>query len=130
MPHITSITHRNDYNVLRDNHYSTLKSRMFDSSYIVADQYGIKTIYAGLVVAVDSSSSKYVPYHATPGTYGTGCDTAIGVLKERYDLTFADKAVAPVWHATLVEEWCYQYGGAIGTIAAAVKASLDDIEWT
>jgi hypothetical protein len=129
MPHYTSITHRPDYDVLRDNHYSTLKSRMLDSSYIAADQYGIKTVYAGMIVAVDSSTSKYVPYSAG-ASYGTGSDTAVGVLKERYNVTWTDVPVAPFWHGTAIEEFCFVYGGALGTVPSAVKTALDDIEWT
>jgi hypothetical protein len=110
-------------------HYSPGKSRLFDRTYLVDDSNNERWVYEGLVVAVDSTSSKYVPYSST-ASYGTGSDTAVGVLVERYNLTLGDKAVAPAWHANMVEDYCYIFGAALGSIPAAVKTSLDDIEWT
>ncbi len=54
----------------------------------------------------------------------------MGVLAHFHDVTYGDKLIAPVWHAVLIEEKCFLYGGALGTIPAAVKTALDDIEWT
>lgn len=120
---------RPELNILRDMHYSPLKSRMFDRTYLADDSNNERWAYEGLVVAVDSSTSKYVPYSST-ASYGTGRDTAIGVLVERYNMTLGDKPVAPTWHAIVVEDYCYVQGAALGSIPAAVKTALDDIEWT
>lgn len=128
MPFRTSRTHRQVYNVLRDLHFSKHSSRFLDSSYIAADTYSNKYAYPGMIVALDSSTSKYVPY-SSGASYGTGSDTAVGVLTEFHDVTYGDKLIAPVWHAILKENYCFAYGGVLGTVSAAVKSALDDIEW-
>jgi len=128
MPFRTSRTHRQKYNVLRDLHFSPMSSRFLDRSYIAADTYQNRYVYPGMIVALDSSTSKYVPYSAG-ASYGTGSDTAIGVLVNFHDLTAGEKLIAPVWHAIVLEDYCFVYGGALGTVPAAVKTALDDIEW-
>jgi len=128
MPFRTERTHRQVYDVLRDNHFSVHKSRVFDSSYIAADTYQNKYLYPGMILAKDSSTNKYVPYNAA-ASYGTGSNTAVGVLVDFWDMTYGDKIVAPVWHAAVREDYCFVYGGALGTVPAAVKTALDDIEW-
>jgi hypothetical protein len=128
MPFRTSRTHRQKYDVLRDLHFSQLSSRFFDSSYVAADTYQNKYIYPGLVVALDSATSKYVPYNAS-ASYGTGSDTAVGVLIHFHDLTYGDKMVAPIWHGVVKDDLCFLYGSALGSVTTAVKTALDDIEW-
>ena len=130
MPIRTSRTHRWNLTVLRDNHFSKRESRYFDAAtYIAANNYQEKWVYAGLIVALDSTSNKYVPYNAS-AAYGTGSDTAVGILHETYDMTYDDYMVEPVWHGVLIEDHCFVYGGALGTVPSAVKTSLDDIQWT
>ena len=127
MPFRTARTHRQVFDVLRDTHFSKHDSRTFDATYIAANAYQEKFIYPGLIVAVNNYSN-YVPYSAA-ASYGTGSDTAVGVLHTHHDLTYGDKIVSPVWHAALRENYCYVYGGVLGTVPAAVKTVLDDIEW-
>jgi len=116
--------------VLRDLHVSQLSSRPFYSSYIAANTYNEKYIYPGMIVAVSyiSGCYYYVPYSAA-ASYGTDSDTAVGLLWHVHDLTYGDKMITPAWHAIAIEEKCFIYGGALGTVSAAVKTSLDDIEW-
>lgn len=130
MPYRQIREHRQmDFTVLIDaNHLSFEKSRLFDSSYIVANSYGEKFMYAGMIVAVDTDTEKYVPWNAG-GSYGTGSATAAGVLPELWDCTYGDQGIAPAWHCKVREQYCYVYGGALGTIPAAVKTALDDILW-
>lgn len=129
MPIRTTRRHRQPLTVLRDNHFSQLTSRDFDAgTYIADDSYSEKWVYAGIIVALDSTSSKYVPY-SVGASYGTGSDTAVGVLHETYEMTYDDRLVAPVWHGVCIESRCFIYGGAVGTVSNAVKSALDDIEW-
>jgi hypothetical protein len=115
--------------VLRDQHFSKRESRYFDgATYIATDTYQNRFVYPGMIVALDSDSGKYVPYNAS-ASYGTGSDTAIGVLHEFYDMTYDDRIVEPVWHGILIEDHCYIYVGAVGTVTSAVKTALDDIIW-
>jgi len=125
----TTRKHRQPLTVLRDNHFSLRESREFDAStYIAENSYHEKWVYAGIVVAKDSSTNKYVPYNAS-AAYGTGSDTPVGVLHETYDMTYGNRLVAPVWHGVFIESRCFVYGGAVGTVPAAVKTALDDITW-
>ena len=129
MPIRSTRTHQWHLTVLRDNHFSRREDRLFDAAtYIAANAYGEKIVYAGLIVAVDSTSGKFVPYNAS-AAYGTGSDTAVGVLDEPYDMTYDDYMVEPVWHGVLIEDNCYVYGGALGTVPAAVKTALSAILW-
>lgn len=124
----SSRTHRVPRTVLRDNHFVKRESRWFDSSYIAANEYLEKYVYAGMILAVDSGTGYYVPYNVS-AAYGTGSDTAVGVLHEDYDMSYAGYMVEAVWHGTLIESLCFIYGGAIGTVSNAVKTALDDIVW-
>jgi hypothetical protein len=128
MPFRTSRTHRKVYEVLRDLHFSKHNSRLFDSSYIAANPYQEKLLYPGMVVAVDSATSKYVPY-SVGASYGTGSDTAVGLLVEPHDVTMGDKIVAPVWHAVVKESYCFLYGSALGSVTSGVKTALANIQW-
>lgn len=128
MPYRTSRTKRQHLDPLVNDHYLVGDSRMFDSTYLAADSNGDKYLYAGCVLAVDSSTSKYVPYNVS-ASYGTGSDTAICVTKDMYDMTLGAKAVTGVVHGQLIEERCYIFGGATGTITSAVKTALKNIMW-
>jgi hypothetical protein len=109
-----------------------LKSGLFDSAFwslIVNDE---KYVEPGLVLAQDTSSKKYVPYSAG-ASYGTGSDTAVGVLDQVVPLTLlteaTDAACEPIYHGELVEAFCFVLGSALGTVPAGVKTDLPDIEW-
>jgi hypothetical protein len=75
-----------------------------------------------------SSQVYYVPY-SSAATYGTGSDTAVGILAEPHDATLTDWPVAPVNFAQAYEKRCYVPGGKIGDIATAIKTDLSKIEW-
>lgn len=125
----TTRRHRKPLQVLRDNHFSQREDREFDgSSYIELNSYQERMVFAGMIVALSSVNSKYVPF-SEGASYGTGSDTAVGILHEDYDMTYVNRIVAPVWHGILIEERCYVYGGAVGTVPSAVKTSLDDVQW-
>ncbi len=128
MPFRTERTHRQSFDVLRDIHFSKGADRIFDSTYLTENAYGEKYIYPGLVIAVCTGTSKFVPYSAG-ASYGLGSDTAVGVTHILYNMTYGDKIVSGIWHGTLREDYCYVYGGALGTIAAGIKTALDDIQW-
>lgn len=128
MPIRTTRTHRKPREVLRDNHFVKRESRFFDRSYVTVNTYDERYVYAGMILALDSGSNKYVPYSAA-ASYGTGSDTAVGMLHEDYDMTYDEYMIEPVWHGTLLESVCYVYGGAMGTVPAAVKTTLMNIQW-
>ena len=128
MPFRSTRTRQVHLQPLASQHYDTYESRMFDRSYIVADANAERWVYAGMVCAIDGSTEKYVPY-SSAASYGTGSDTPVMVTKEPYDVTLGEKAVTGVFHARLVEQYCFLYGGNRGTIPAAVKTALTLITW-
>lgn len=129
MPYITSTNRKAILQAKSGHHHDRLISNWLDATYIAADSTGQKYVYPNLVVARDSSTNKYVPYNAVAGTYGTGCDTPVGVMDEFIDETLGEVSVTPIWHGKLIEAHCYLYGSAYGSIPGAVKTALDDIEW-
>ena len=128
MPIVTTRRHRQVLTVVRDNHFFGGKSRFFDTSYIAANSYSEKYLYPGMVLALDSDTEKYVPYNES-ASYGTGSDTAVGVLSKVFDVTYDAYMVQPVVHGALIEDRCFVYGGDIGTVPSAVKTALKMIEW-
>jgi hypothetical protein len=102
------------------------------------DDNGDIIVYQGLIVAevnggveaseMTGSQPYYVPWSAT-AAYGTGSDTAVGILAEWHDLTVTDWQVAPVCDAWAYEKRCYCGGGPLGSIPASVKTDLSDIKW-
>ena len=104
------------------------KSRMFDSAYLSADANYEKWLYPGTPLAVHSTTAKYVPYSAA-ASYGTGSDTPVVVTTEPYDMTYGACAVTGIWSGKLIQDNCQLFGGALGTIPAAVKSALTNIEW-
>ena len=71
----------------------------------------------------------YVPYSAT-AAYGTGSDTADGILREGVNLTQPfNRTVAPVKTGEAYTSACYAAGGAMGDISAAIKTDLTGITW-
>jgi len=111
-------------------HLLRAKSRFLDRAYFTTDSRGRVHVQPGLVVAVDSTTSKYVPYNAT-ALYGIGSDTAVGITDDFIDLTLTGKEVGldPIFHGKLIEAHCYVWGGALGTIAAGIKTDLQMVEW-
>jgi hypothetical protein len=103
-----------------------------------ADANGDRIVYQGLVLAqvtgglyasgMTPGQTYYVPYAADAG-YGTGSDTAVGILAEIHDATVTDWQVAPVDRGTAYEKRCYEGGGPIGVVSALAKAGLSDIKW-
>lgn len=128
MPFRTAYTRKVHLEVLADPHYYTYESRFFDRTYVPEDANGERWLYAGMVMALNHTTSKFVPYSST-ASYGSGSDTPVAVNTEPYDMTFGEKVVTGVDHAKLVEQYCYLYGGARGTIPSAVKTSLAQITW-
>lgn len=105
------------------------ESRMFESSYIGIDPArNSKIVWEGMILAINTTTSKYVPYNAA-ASYGAGSDTAAGVLGQRYDVSLGDVPVAPYYQAFLKEERCYVFGGAMGTVPGAVKTTLARCRW-
>lgn len=104
--------------------YERGKSLPFESTYVPADSYGNRYLYPGMVIAMNSDQTKYVP-SAAAASYGaySAHTYAVGILDTLFDFTFEEQIVAPVIRGTAVEEYCYIYGGALGTIADAVKTA-------
>lgn len=128
MAYITSKDRKAILNIKSGHHFDRLLSNWIDSSYIAQDSTGQKYVYPGVVVAVDSSTNKYVPYNVS-ASYGTGSDTAVGVMDEFIDVTLGDVSVTPIYQGKLIEAHCYAYGGAVGTVSNAIKTALAQIKW-
>lgn len=136
MPIIVSKQRQEFLTILADNmHFMrAMKSRFLDVTYFT-DQMGNDpdrelVIPPGLVVALESSTKKYVPWN-TSALYGVGSDTAVGVM-DRFEIkpTHDDPVIDPITHGTLIEAHCWVYGSPLGTaIPAGVKTALDDIQW-
>jgi hypothetical protein len=115
-----------------------LKSGFLPKSYFPEDTNGDRLVWQGLVVAqvtggvsessMTGSQVYYVPWSAS-AAYGTGSDTAVGILREFHDETVTDWLVAPVFHGTAYEKRCYCGGGSLGSIPASVKTDLTRITW-
>ncbi len=130
MPYISSVTRGNAAlrEIKFEGPFMRLLSNWLDSSYFATDASGNKYAYPGLVLAKDTATNKYVPYSSTT-SYGTGSNTAVGVLDRVMDVSLGDEAIAPIYHGALVEAYCFVYGGALGTISGTVKGHLADIKW-
>lgn len=129
MPVRPSYTRRQHYDVLGIGpHTRDPNNRMFDSTYLSADANNEKWLYAGTALAVDSSTSKYVPYSAT-AAYGTGSDTPVGFTETPYDMTLGDVAVQVVVSGAMKEDYCLVFGGALGTVPSGVKTTLSNLIW-
>lgn len=111
--------------------YDRRKSNWLDSTYFVEDAEGQKYVRPGLVVAQNTSTHKWVPYSVT-ASYGPGSDgtaSKLGIMDTFEIVTLGDEAIAPLYHGKLIEAHCYVFGVAVGTISAAVKTALSDVEW-
>lgn len=131
MPHITGpVGHRAHLEVLAGGLWETKESRVLRyNSLVPADSQGQRHVYAGMIVAEDSDASYYVPYNAS-AAYGTGSDTAVGVLREYWNATLGDPIIEPIVFGRLIEKHCYVLGGTLGTISSGIKSDLGHvIEW-
>ena len=128
MPFKTTFTRMIHLEVLASPHFDTYESRFFDRTYVPEDTNGERWLYAGMVMALNHATQKFVPY-SSGASYGAGTDTPVMVNTEPYDMTFGEKVVTGTFHAQLVERNCYLYGGARGVIPAAVKTALQQIQW-
>lgn len=119
--------------VAEPEHVLRLKSNWLLGSYFTENAEGEKRINPGLIVALDGNTGtnqyKYVPYSAT-ASYGPTSNVPVGVLEVIQFATYDDPAISPVVHGKVIEAHCYVFGAtAKGSIPAAVKSVLDDIEW-
>ncbi len=128
MPYRTTFTRMQHLEVLASPHFDTYESRFFDRTYVPEDTNGERWLYAGMVMGLNHATGKFAPY-SSGASYGAGTDTPVCVNTEPYDMTFGEKIATGVFHAQLVEANCYLYGGARGTIPAAVKTALQQIQW-
>jgi hypothetical protein len=129
MPFRTSHEKRQHFSVLaQDQPLVQTTNREFDRSYLAIDADYMYVLDEGVVVAVDSTTSKYVPYSAG-ASYGTGSDTAVGITTMHYDMTYGAKFIAPAIQAVLLEDYCQIYGSGRGSISAAVKTALPLLMW-
>lgn len=89
----------------------------------------IAIIDGGLDVSGITVSQPYgVPWSPT-AAYGTGSDTADGILRADVDLAFHHQQVTIVTSGIVLEKYCKVPGGTVGDIPAAVKTDLSNIEW-
>lgn len=117
---------------------SRLPTGFLVASFWPLDSSGDRYIRQGVILAevsggvlassMTASQPYYVPYSVS-ATYGTGSNTAVGILAEPHDETLSDWQVSPVNRGVAVEKRCYEPGGPIGVVTAAVKANLSRIEW-
>lgn len=114
--------------------FDYLYAHHLDATYIPEDSDGYKIVEAGLVLAkalVDTDATygdhyKLVPYNES-ASYGTGSDTAVGVLDVQVDVTHCDEMVSVIYHGKLIEANCRVLGE--DSIPAAAKTDLPDIYW-
>lgn len=124
---IQSISHKPVLKVLTKI-WEVGKSYFFDNTYAPPGTYGERYVYPGMLLALNTSTSKYVPYSES-ASYGAGSDDCVGILPILLDSTFQEQLVAPAIHGIAIEQYCYVYGGALGTVPAAAKANVPLIEW-
>jgi hypothetical protein len=130
MPYITSLEREEFLQILGkpDAHYTRLVSNWFDRQYIPDDDNGERYVRPGMIVARNTDTNKYVPY-SSGGSYGTGSDTAVGVLDTFEIVTLGDTSVAPVYTGEIIEQNAYVFGGTLGSISAGIKSALTQIAW-
>jgi len=114
-----------------------LPTGFLPKAYFPADTNGDRFAWQGLILAevtggvaagLMASQKYYVPYSAA-GSYGSGSDTPVGILAEFHDETLTSWQIVPVDRGTAYEARCYEGGGPLGTVSAAVKTALADIKW-
>ncbi len=127
---LTHIIHRENIHQIKmpKSTYERKLSNWVDRSYFVEDAQGQIYVKPGLILAQDTTSYKYVPYNSG-AAYGTGSDTAVGVLDILLNLTLGEEDTSPIFHGSLIEAYCYFLGGADGAISSTIKTQLSDINW-
>lgn len=115
-----------------------LPTGFLPASYWPETDEGDIRVYQGVILAevtgglpesdMTTAQPYYVPY-SPGGAYGTGSDTAVGILEHDVDATYSDWQITPVDRGTAFEVYCYVPGGAYGDISAAVKTDLSDMKW-
>ncbi len=126
MDAIVTKTHRAVLTVIASAVKERKEGKFFNTNYIAADANGNKELFPGMIVA--EVGSYYVPYNAS-SAYGATSYVPVGILNEYWDMTLYPKMVSPVTEGTFIEDYCYVYGSAVGTIPAAVKSALTHIQW-
>jgi len=116
---VTEYTHRG---VLRAVYEVETRGRSlpFDKQYVAPDTYGNRYLWPGMIVAMNSTRSMWVPWSAA-GSYGAYSTYAMGIVDDMFDGTMQYPILAPAVHCRAIEAHCYVYGSAVGTIPAAVK---------
>lgn len=123
------IDHEEILEVVADRaHVLRVKSNFIEDAYFTVNSRGQKYVRPGLILAQETTTKKYVPYHAT-AQYGVGSDTAVAVLDEFLDLTLGEEAVDPIFHGKLIEAHAYVWNGDLGTVADAIKTDLQMVKW-
>lgn len=109
--------------------YERKLSNEFDATYWPADSQGRKYVKPGLILAQVGAdqSYNYVPYDSG-ASYGTGSDTAVGILGDFLDVTLGNVATSPYFHGTFIESHCY-IGPQEDAVTASVKTDLKDAYW-
>ena len=137
---VTKITRINFHNILIPGslYERALSSWLASESFTAADDtskdpLGSKYVRPGLILAKGTDPAeptyynKYIPYD-TDVAAPVGADTAVAVLDTFEDLTMGDESISPIFHGTLIEDYCYVIG-VDPTITATIKTQLKDIYW-
>ena len=114
------------------------QSGLLMRDYWADNSEGDRIVYAGAIMAeitggVEASSMTvsqpyFVPYSAT-AAYGTGSDTAAGILAEDWDATYSDWQVTLVNRGVAIQKYCYVPGGEYNDISDDIKTDLTLIKW-
>lgn len=101
---------------------------VFDGTYgYTIEDNGQRIVYEGMWVARRTTDNKFVPF-SEAGLYGTGSDTAVGVLDERLDTTnFKEWGVTPIYEGEIHQRFTYVWGGALNTTPSSLATDLPDI---
>ena len=131
MPSVVTWFNRQVEEILTNGHFLTYDSRMFDATaHVGLNVNNERLIYPGMIVAISSVTTNYVPYSAA-AAYGAGSDLPIGILRDFHNCTLGDKAIEPIVHARVPAARCFIYGQAAGAynIPAVVRTALNMIVW-
>jgi hypothetical protein len=90
----------------------------------------VARVTGGIAENEMTGAQVYYPPYSPTGAYGTGTDTAFGILRESMDYTLPfNRTVTPVHTGEAYTSACYVAGGARGDISAAIKTDLANITW-
>lgn len=137
MPYITDeqdgLIHHNWPSVLADSSWDSL-SYNFDASTLTADQYGLRKIYPGMLLALNPTTRMLNPAtaaHVDAGTY------QIWPTPFYYNASRGNPIVDVMIRGVLVERYCFGLATAgqtytyanFGSVPAAVKDELPAVLW-